>query len=118
MLRALIPVTLFAALASGCYGEAAVAYPADPTMAYVSPGVSVVYDYDYPVFFADGFYWRWYGGSWYRSPYHNRGWAVAYNVPVGVRGIQRPWTYSHYRGGYVAHGGYHRGAVVHGGRHR
>lgn len=127
MLRALIPVTLFAALASGCYSEeAAVAYPAPgPDLAYVGPGVSVVADYDYPVFFADGFYWRWNAGYWYRSPYWDRGWAINYNVPVGIRGIHRPWAYSHYRGGIVARGGYHggyrgvyhRGAVVHA-RHR
>ncbi len=114
MLRALL---LAAALAGGCYGEAAVTYPAaGPTMAYVSPGVSVVYDYDYPVFFADGFYWRWYGGYWYRSPYYNRGWAVSYNVPIGVRGIHQPWTYSHYRGGYIVQRG-HRAPVVRDHRH-
>jgi hypothetical protein len=103
MLRALLPVTLFAALATGCYTEADVGYTAGyvgpaPTLAYVSPGVQVVYDAEYPVFFADGFYWRWYGGTWMRSPYYNRGWAVSYNVPVGIRSVQRPWTYSHYRG--------------------
>src|SRR5665811_2609224 len=63
---------------------------AAPQMEYVGPGVQVVSDYDYPVFYSDGFYWRYDGGNWYRSGYWNRGWGVSYNVPVGVRGINRP----------------------------
>jgi len=111
MLRLHLPVTLFAALATGCYGGADVAYTASyqtPTMAYVSPGVQVVYDYDYPVFFADGYYWRYSNDRWYSSPYYNRGWSVNYRVPVAVRGIHEPWRYSHYRGGHVVR----RGPIV------
>lgn len=76
----------------------------EPEMVDVSPGVQVVYDYDYPVFFTGGFYWRWYGGGWYSSHYYNGGWgvAVAANVPVGIRGISNPGVYAHYRpAGYV-----------------
>ena len=29
-----------------------------PGMEVVSPGVQVVADYDYPVFYSDGYYWR------------------------------------------------------------
>jgi hypothetical protein len=77
---------------------------AAPGMVEVSPGVQVISDYDYPVFYSDGFYWRYDSGLWYRSGYWNRGWGVSYNVPVGVRGINRPEGYAHYRGGY--RGGY------------
>src|SRR5450432_2625854 len=93
---------------AGCYSEEpgiAVGYSAGyaaPQMEVVSPGVQVISDYDYPVFYSDGFYWRYDGGMWYRSGYWNRGWGVSYNVPVGVRGINRPEAYAHYRGG----GGY------------
>ena len=80
---------------------------AAPGMVDVSPGVQVIADYDYPVFYSDGFYWRYDGGLWYRSGYWNRGWGVSYNVPIGVRGISRPEAYAHYRGGF--NGGYRGG---------
>lgn len=70
-----------------------------PTLTYISPGVHVVADYDYPVFFSDGYYWRYDGGLWYRSGYYNRGWNVWYDVPHRVRGISRPEGYVRYRGG-------------------
>jgi hypothetical protein len=69
-----------------------------PSMAYVGPGVQVVTDYDYPVFFSDGYYWRYDSGLWYRSGFYNRGWAVSYDVPYAVRGISRPEGYVRYRG--------------------
>jgi len=100
-----------------CYSEepgvgVGVAYNggyAAPGMVDVSPGVQVIADYDYPVFYSDGFYWRYDGGLWYRSGYWNRGWGVSYNVPVGVRGINRPEAYAHYRGGGGYRGGYNTG---------
>jgi len=99
MLRAILAM----ALVAGCYGDASVGYRATystPSLAYVEPGVQVVADYDYPVFYADGAYWRWNNGYWYRSNYYNRGFYASADVPVRVRSIQRPWAYSHYRGGY------------------
>ncbi len=86
---------------AGCYVEPA--YPVAANLAYVGPGVEVVADLDYPVFFADGFYWRWHGGYWWRSAYWDRGWVYATTVPVGVRGIVRPWGYAHFhpRPGYA-----------------
>jgi hypothetical protein len=119
----LLPMLLTAGLATGCYyeepvyGGAAVATAA-PSMEYVSPGVQVVVaDYDYPVFFSDGFYWRYYGGYWYSSRWHDRGWGVAYNVPYGVRRIDRPYAYAHYRGGAYYNGvrGYRSAPVYNGG---
>lgn len=127
MLRKLLPaVMLVVGLGAGvgCYsGEAEVGYTATystpaPALAYVSPGVSVVYDYDYPVFYADGFYWRNYGGYWYRSTYWNRGWAVSGSVPVAVRSINRPQAFTHYRGGYIVRRGPAGRAVVRDHRHR
>ena len=112
MKHALLVVSL--CIIGGCYTEADVGYgyagPA-PAMVAVGPGVQVIADYDYPVFYSDGFYWRYDGGVWYRSGYYSGGWAVAYDVPVGVRRIDRPWGYAHYRAGgpVYANGGY-RGA--------
>src|SRR6185503_9992365 len=89
-----------------------------PQMEDVAPGVQVISDYDYPVFYSDGFYWRWDGGVWYRSGFYNRGWAVAYDVPVGIRGIARPGAYAHYHGGYGYRGGYRGGYGYRGGGYR
>jgi hypothetical protein len=111
MTRFLLPVMLLGALAAtGCYSEEpGVAYSASygyagPDMAYVGPGVQVIADYDYPVFFSDGFYWRNDGGYWYRSPYYDRGWVGVSTVPYGLRGVRDPWRYSHYRAGATWNG--------------
>jgi len=67
-----------------------------PDLVAVSPGVSVIADYDEPIFYNDGFYWRYYGGGWYRSPYYTGGWAYA-RPPAAILRIDRPYTYRHYR---------------------
>lgn len=105
---------------TGCYSEEAtvgVGYGggyAAPGLVEVSPGVQVVADYDYPVFYSDNYYWRYDNGLWYRSGYLGGGWAVSYDVPVRVRGIDRPYNYVHYRGngGYYRNGGYNAGPAV------
>jgi hypothetical protein len=75
----------------------------EPEMVVVSPGVSVVYDYDYPVFYSGGLYWREDGGIWYSSRYHNSGWVVNRSVPYAVGHIENRGAYSHYRpAGYVS----------------
>jgi hypothetical protein len=125
MRKILLSLVAFAGFA-GCYvedsysagpGYASAGYVApagyvEPEMVVVSPGVQVVYDYDYPVFFNAGFYWRYDGGIWYSSRFHTGGWARSYNVPSQVRGISRPESFAHYRpAGYVprANGGYRAG---------
>ncbi len=102
-------VVLAAGLMTGCTATVTGdAYPPDeygyqqPDMAYVSPGVQVIADYNEPIFFTDGFYWRFYGGGWYRSSYYTGGWVYA-RPPVAVLRIDRPTAYVHYRPvGYVA----------------
>lgn len=74
-----------------------VAYVEPASYVYVTPEVQVIEDYDYPVFFSSGLYWRWDNGVWYSSSYHDRGWVTSTNVPVYVRNIQRPETYVHFR---------------------
>jgi hypothetical protein len=113
MRNLLISSAIAAACATGCYSEADVGYSAGygapaPALVEVSPGIQVISDYDYPVFYANNYYWRYDGGVWYRSGWYNRGWAVSYDVPVGVRGIARPEGYVHYRGGYNGGGVYAR----------
>ena len=100
---------LFGTLSAGCFADSQVGYSygyAAPSMVYVGPGIQVVSDYDYPVFYSDSLYWRQTDGIWYSSRYHDRGWGRSYSVPVGVRGIQRPNEYAHYRGNAQVRGGY------------
>lgn len=110
-------LVMSAALAGGCAGSGTVYYGGGgtltattvaPDLVYVSPGVQVVADYDYPVFYADNFYWRYDNGGWYRSSWYTGGWAYA-TPPRAVLGIDRPYAYRRYRpSGYVARGGYVR----------
>ena len=102
---------LTAAAAGGCFADAEVGYTANanvevagpaPDMVDVSPGVQVVADYDEPVFYTDGFYWRYYNNIWYRSGSYYTGWSFYANPPVAVLRIDRPYAYVHYRpAGYV-----------------
>lgn len=69
----------------------------EPDLVYVSPGVSVIADYHEPVFYSDNFYWRYYGGHWYRSPHYNRGWTYYSRPPTTISRIQRPYSYRNYR---------------------
>lgn len=102
-MRTTISLLVTAALATGCYTQGSVGYRATatvsapaPSLVYVSPGVQVVEDYDYPVFYSEGAYWRYDGGVWYRSRVHTGGWVVTRNVPVVVRRIDRPTAYVHF----------------------
>jgi hypothetical protein len=92
--------------ATGCYATASTGYVGPPVgvtatvvgpeLVYVSPGVQVIADYNEPVFYADGFYWRESGGIWYRSSYHTHGWAYA-NAPYSIVSIRDRHSYRHYR---------------------
>lgn len=88
---------------SGTYSATADGYAATPDLVTVQPGVQVVADYDEPVFFVDGFYWRFYDGFWYRSNNYYSGWYFYERPPTAVLRIDRPYAYRHYRpSGYVA----------------
>jgi hypothetical protein len=72
-------------------------YVSTPDLVAVSPGVQVVVDYDEPVFYTDGFYWRYYGNSWYRSNHYATGWYYYERPPIAVLQIERPYAYARYR---------------------
>lgn len=103
MRRLLIFLVLGAtAVTAGCTGRGAVGYTAtatyaSPDLAYVQPGVYVVADYNEPVFYTQGAYWRFHNGLWYRSPYYNRGWTYYARPPRVLRSIDRPYAYVRYR---------------------
>jgi hypothetical protein len=101
MLIALATTT--AAIGAGCAGDGTVRYTAtatysQPSLAYVSPGVYVVEDYDQPVFYSNNVYWRYNNGLWYQSRYHDRGFVYYSRPPRAVVSIQRPYAYVRYRG--------------------
>ena len=73
-----------------------VAYVEPTAYVYINPQVQVIENYDYPVFFSNGMYWRNEGGVWYSSSYHDRGWVTTVEVPVHIRTIERPEVYVHY----------------------
>jgi hypothetical protein len=108
-MRRIILLAAFAAMA-GCYAETTggVAYSGtvtatavEPDLVYVSPGVQVIADYDEPIFYSDGFYWRMDNGVWYRSTYYTSGWVYA-TPPRAIVTINQPYSYRHYRpAGYV-----------------
>ena len=105
-------VLLAASAAGGCYVSGETGYSANysggayvetPDLVEVSPGVQVVADYDEPVFYNEGFYWRFSDGGWYRSNNYSSGWYYYERPPVAVLRIDRPYAYRHYRpNGYVA----------------
>jgi Polymer-forming cytoskeletal len=83
-----------------------------PELVEVSPGVQVIYDYDEPIFFSDGFYWRQTGGIWYSSRSYRGGWGAYNGVPMRFRGGFNANMYVHYRpAGYVSRRGNVNGGV-------
>lgn len=68
-----------------------------PDLVYVAPGVRVIPDYNESIFFADGFYWWYADGLWYRSTYYTGGWTYIASPPVAVVRIGDPYRYRHYR---------------------
>lgn len=122
----LASMAVAAVFATGCYGTTSGSvgysngYYAEPDMAYVGPGVSVIADYNEPIFYSDGYYWRNYNNSWYRSGYYTGGWVSA-SAPYAVVSIRTPGAYVRYRpNGYVRGGGYYgpRGYANRGGGYR
>ena len=102
-----VAIALFAAGCAGTY-TTTVDDGYGPDLVYAAPGVQVIADYDEPIFYSDNFYWRYSGGTWYRSSHYRGGWAYAAPPPAVLR-IDRPGGYAHYRpAGWVGHRG--RGA--------
>jgi hypothetical protein len=109
MKKILLPVVAALGFTAGCYthGDVGASYStgggyyaaSGPDLYYYAPGVSVVAYSDDPVFYSDNYYWRYSDGIWYQSPYWNSGWSVSYNVPYGVRSIDRPYSYARFRPG-------------------
>ncbi len=100
---------LSGALLGGCLADArysgtATVEASTPDLVTVEPGVQVIADYDYPVFYSGGAYWRYDDDGWYSSNVYTGGWRYTERPPEVVARISIPQTYVHYRpSGYVAH---------------
>jgi hypothetical protein len=108
----ILTAALSLAALAGCYTTGRVGYSAGystggvyattPDLVAVSPGIHVVANYSEPVFYTDGFYWRYYDGFWYRSNNYATGWYYVERPPGAVLRIDRPYAYRYYRPrGYV-----------------
>lgn len=99
MLRLRQAIFIVATIAAASFTTACGSYYAD--LYTVGPGVYAVSGYD-GVYYADDYYWRYNDGYWYRSPYYDRGWAVA-TPPAAVLRYGYPYRYGYYPyryGGY------------------
>ncbi len=86
-------------LTAGCaaeYGVVETSPAYGPELVDVQPGVQVIADWNEPIFFVGGMYWRYYDNTWYRSTYYTGGWAYAAPPPVLLH-VDRPHRYVHYR---------------------
>jgi hypothetical protein len=102
-----LPTLLFAlavgaaTLAPGCGpAHVQVAATASPQLVWLAPGVWVVEDYPSAVYYADGYYWRYVDGTWYRSSWYEGGFVLVDVgiVPRLVVTTYRPHVHAHYRG--------------------
>jgi len=103
----LLAAAIGASASNGCvarvHGEAHTnaVVESEPSLVLVD-GVWVVEDYDEPVFYDEGFYWRFYGGVWYRSNVHTGNWVRVDVVPGRVRAIDRPTRFVHFHAAATA----------------
>lgn len=94
MLRSIL---VAAVLATGCYAGEVRYANTTPDLVAVGPGVQVIADYDEPIFFAEGAYWWFYEGLWYRSSAYTGGWVYVSSPPLAVVNIAAPFRYVRYR---------------------
>lgn len=108
MLIKVARVLISLALAAGCgaaeYSGTVAVTATTPDLVTVGPGVQVIADYGESIFFADGFYWWFFDGYWYRSTAYTGGWVYIAAPPAVIVRIREPHRYRHYRPhGYVVH---------------
>lgn len=81
-----------------------VAFVDAPELVYVEPGVYVVRDYAYPVYYIDGYYYSYRSGVWYGAAHYNEPWVHVHlgGIPslIAHRDHRR---YAHYHGHHGAH---------------
>lgn len=104
--------TLFSMLAGAAALVPAACVPAEvqvqtgvsPRLVMAEPGIWIVENSPYAIYYADGYYWQHSGGGWYRSTYYDGGFArvdIGF-VPRIVVGGYRP-AHVRYRAPSHAH---------------
>ncbi|HLL25048.1 MAG TPA: hypothetical protein VK427_23095, partial [Kofleriaceae bacterium] len=92
---------LLVALVAGCAGAgpryAGTVRVADSRLVPINPDVKTVIDADQPVFFAQGSYWLFADGRWFKSASPTGTWTYVAKPPVPVRQIDQPFAYVHYK---------------------
>ena len=83
---------------AGCAGSTAVVATApSPRLVWIADGIWIVEDYPYPVYYHDGFYWRFTDGVWYRSDWYADGFVRVTGAPAVIVHVHRPHRYTRYR---------------------
>lgn len=83
-----------------CLARARVDIPLPPPIPFLGPPVMVVLpdtdvyvvpDWDQDIYFYGGWWWRPWGGRWYRSLYYDSGWEFYHGVPRWYGGVHPRW---------------------------
>jgi hypothetical protein len=95
-----------------CLTPAPTVIPLPPPIPFLAPpelvvlpdtDVYVVPDYDQDIYFYGGWWWRPWGGRWYRSLSYDSGWAFYHGVPGWYGGVHPRWRdnyHNHMWGGH------------------
>jgi hypothetical protein len=83
-----------------CLAQARLVIPLPPPIPFLAPPSMVVLpetevyvapDFDQDLYFYQGFWWRPWGGRWYRSLNYDSGWEFYYGVPGWYGGVYPRW---------------------------
>lgn len=88
--------TFFLAVGLVACVPAAEVQVAGPRLVLAAPGIWLVENQPYAVYYADGFYWRYDGTGWYRSTYYDDGF-VSVNVGLVPRVVITGYRPAHVR---------------------
>ena len=90
-----------------------VGVPAPPEIVFSAPpevvvlpettGVYVVPQVEHDIYFWSGFWWRPFGGRWYRSRYYDRGWGYYRDVPSFYYDVDPHWRRHYHEGNWYGH---------------
>jgi len=97
----LLALALVAPIPAMAEVNISIGFPLPPPVVFSAPpevivvpdayGVYAVPDIDVDIFFWDGWWWRPWGGRWYRSHYYDRGWAYYNTVPYFYYDVDPGW---------------------------
>ncbi len=87
-----VPVTTTAGVNSYTGSPPPILFPAPPELIVIpETNVYVVPEVQEDIFFYNGWWWRQWGGRWYRSRHYSSGWVYYQGVPSFYVGIPSSW---------------------------